>query len=188
MSKVKIQLTNVRISYPSLFKRSVYKGKEGKYEATFLIPKTNAKIKKKIDKIIADTLAEAKVKKVSSDNNCFKDGDCAETSKGEPYDGYKGHWTLKAKNNNSPVVINRDKSTIIQGDRKIYSGCYVNAIVDIWISNADYGKRFVCANLHGVQFFEDGEPLGSGNIDIDDVIDDFDDLDDDIEDDEDDDL
>ena len=35
----KIHLNNVRISFPSIIDKAIYKGKETKYEATFLIPK-----------------------------------------------------------------------------------------------------------------------------------------------------
>jgi len=33
----KIMLKNVRLSFPSLFKKAVFDGKEGKFEATVLI-------------------------------------------------------------------------------------------------------------------------------------------------------
>ena len=35
----KVTLKNVRLSFPSLFARSVFDGKEGKFEATFLLNK-----------------------------------------------------------------------------------------------------------------------------------------------------
>ena len=47
----KIKLNNVRISYPSLFRKGVFQGQETKYEATFLIDKKENKAK--IDEIKA---------------------------------------------------------------------------------------------------------------------------------------
>ena len=39
MKKEIIQLKNVRIMYPSLFRQKIWKGdKEGKYQAGFIIP------------------------------------------------------------------------------------------------------------------------------------------------------
>ena len=35
----KIQLKNVRLSFPSIFKRSEFNGEQGKFEATFLLNK-----------------------------------------------------------------------------------------------------------------------------------------------------
>jgi hypothetical protein len=166
----KIKLNNVRLSFPSLFQKAVFEGKEGKYEATFLIPKEDVKTKKAIDDAIAKALAEAKVK-VPSANYCLKDGDDIFAEK--EYEGYEGHWAIKAGNSKRPTIINRDKTPLIAEDEVIYAGCYVNAVIDIWIQNNSYGKR-VNANLYGVQFNKDGENFGAGPID---VTDDFDDLD-----------
>lgn len=165
----RIQLKNVRLSFPSVFNRSSFEGQEGKYEATFLIPKSDKKTYKLLNDAIEQAIADAKVK-VPADKRCLKDGDDSE------YDGYDGHWSFKAGNSKRPTVIDRDKSPLTLDDEKIYAGCYVNAIVDIWIQNNKYGKR-VNANLYGIQFFKDGEPFGQGPVD---VTDDFDDLEDEI--------
>jgi hypothetical protein len=162
----KIQLKNVRLSFPSLFHRSVFDGQEGKFEATLLIDKADIKTKKALDEAIAAAIAEAKIK-VPEDKRCLKDGDESD------YDGYEGNWSLKAANTKRPTIINRDKTPLVEDDEVIYAGCYVNAIIDFWVQNNKYGKR-VNANLYGVQFFKDGEPFGMGPVD---VTDDFDDLD-----------
>lgn len=165
----KIQLKNVRLSFPSVFKRSVFEGTEGKYEATFLIDKSDTKLKKQLDAAIEAALAEAKVK-VAADKRCLKDGDESE------YDGYEGHWSLKAGNSKRPTVIDRDKTPLTETDEKLYAGCYVNAIIDFWVQNNKYGKR-LNANLYGIQFLKDGEPFGQGPVD---VTDDFENIDDEI--------
>ena len=165
----KIQLKNVRLSFPSIFHRSVFEGQEGKYEATFLISKEDVKTKKILDEAIASAIAEAKVK-VPADKRCLKDGDESD------YDGYEGNWSLKAASSKRPTVINRDKTPLTDEDEVVYAGCYVNAIIDFWVQNNKYGKR-VNANLYGIQFSKDGESFGMGPVD---VTDDFDDLDDDL--------
>tara|TARA_R110000803_G_scaffold116981_1_gene185534 strand:+ start:5742 stop:6278 length:537 start_codon:yes stop_codon:yes gene_type:complete len=170
----KMQLKNVRLSFPSIFKKAVFKGVEGKFEATLLLDKADKKTKKKLDEVIEAAIKEAKVK-VPSDKRCIKDGDDAE------YDGYEGMWSVKASNSKRPTLINRDKGQIVEEDDVLYAGCYVNAIIDIWIQNNEFGKR-ANANLYGLQFVKDGDAFGRGNED---VTDDFDDLEDELDDEDD---
>lgn len=167
----KIQIKNVRISFPSIFKRSVFNGEEGKYEATVLIPKEDKKTIKMLEKAIADAQAEAKIK-VAKDKICLKDGDDSD------YEDYFDHMTLKAANSKRPTVINRDKTPLTEEDEVIYAGCRVNIIIDFWVQNNSFGKR-VNANLYGVQFVADDEPFGMGPVDVTDDFDDLDDLDED---------
>ena len=162
----KIIIKNARLSFPSLFQKSVFDGKEGKYEATLLIDKKDEALKKQIDEQIAKKVAEEKVK-VPSDKYCIKDGDESDL------DGFEGNWSLKASNPKRPTVIDRDKTPLTEDDEKLYAGCYVNAVIDFWVQNNAYGKR-INANLYGVQFVKDGEPFGTGPVD---VTDDFEDLD-----------
>jgi hypothetical protein len=166
----KIQLKNVRLSFPSIFKRASFNGEDGKFEATFLLNKeTQADQIAKLEAAIEDAIKEAKIK-VPSDKRCLKDGDEFE------YDGYAGHMAFKASSNKRPTVIDRDKTPLAEDDGKPYAGCYVNAIVDIWVQNNNFGKR-ANANLFGIQFVTDGEAFGSGDVD---VTDEFDELEEDF--------
>jgi len=161
-------LKNVRLSFPSIFQKAEFDGNIGKYESTFLLDKSDEKTKTMLDEAIEAAIAEAKVK-VPSDKRCLKDGDESD------YDGYEGHWSFKAANSKRPTVIDRDKSPLVEEDEKLYAGCYVNAVVDLWVQNNKFGKR-VNANLYGVQFLKDGEPFGMGSTDVSDDFDDLDDL------------
>ena len=169
MSKVKI--INARLSYPSIFNKAVFDGKEGKYEATFLISKKDVKTKKEIDSAIAEVIQESKIK-IPDDRYCIKDGDLSE------YVGYADHWSLKAGSMHRPTVINRDKTPIVEDDGYIYAGCYVNAIVDFWVQDNRFGKR-LNANLRGIQFVADGEHFGAGPVN---VMDQFEELEEDYND------
>lgn len=162
----KILLKNVRISFPSIFQKAVFDGTVGKYECTFLIDKSDEKLKAQLDAAIAEVIKASGIK-VAGDKICLKNGDDS------TYDGYAGTWSLKAANSKRPTLINRDKSPIIEDDELLYAGAYCNAVIDFWVMNNAFGKR-VNANLHGIQFVKHGEPFGAGNID---VFDDFDDLD-----------
>lgn len=169
----KIKLNNVRLSFPSLFQRASFQGEAGKFEATFLLSKDDhADVIGKINaEIKAGIKTNLKGAKVSDDKLCFKDGDEFE------YDGYAGHMSFKASNNKRPMIIDKDKTPLVEDDGKPYAGCYVNAVVELWYQNNNYGKR-VNANLLGVQFFKDGTPFGDGASASENDFDVFDDDDD----------
>lgn len=154
---MKIKLQNVRLSFPSLFQKAVFKGQETKYEATLLLHKedhadTIAQIKEQIKKHIKEDL---KGSKLSAERICLKDGDDFD------YSGYEGHMSFKASNNKRPLIIDRDKTPLTEDDNRLYAGCRVNAMVELWVQNNGYGKR-INANLLGVQFFKDDEPFADG--------------------------
>lgn len=154
---MKIKLQNVRLSFPSLFRKAVFQGEETKYEATMLISKENQdELYQKLKAGIAEKIkTDLKGTKLPADKLCLKDGDEIE------YDGYAGHWSIKASNNKRPMVIDKDKSPLTQDDDRIYAGCYVNAIIELWAQNNGFGKR-INANLLGVQFAKDGQPFADG--------------------------
>lgn len=162
-----IKLKNVRLSFPSLFRKAVFNGEETKFEATFLIPKNDPQVKviqAEIDKLLKSELKGAKL---GDDKVCLKDGD------GFEYQGYAGNWSIKASNDKRPLVIDRDKSPLTENENKPYAGCFVNANIEIWAQNNAYGKR-INAKLLGVQFYDHGEPFATGSVAS---VDDFDDID-----------
>ena len=160
----KIQLKNVRLSFPSLFKKAVFEGVESKFEGTFLIHKEDqAKVIKKVEAAMDEFLVEkfgskGKIPK-SLKRTCFKDGDTCD------YDGYEDHMALKAGSNRRPTVINRNKEPLVEDDEVIYAGCYVNAIVDFWYSDHPKGGKQLLANLLGVQFSKDGDSFSAAGGD-----------------------
>lgn len=176
MSNVKeevLQVKNVRLSFPSLWKKAVFDGKEGKFEATLLLDKADKKTRNKVRAMITQALVDAKLEgKVDKDRMFLRDGDKSE------YAGFAGNWSLKAANNVRPKIINRDKSQLSEEDGVMYAGCYVNAVISVWVQNNAYGKR-VNANLLGIQFVRDGEPFSGGRAASDDDFDDISDDDDD---------
>ena len=167
----KIILKNVRVSFPSLFKKGSFNGEETKYEATFLLNKEEhadsiTEIKAQIADLVKSNL---KGSKVPADKICLRDGDEVE------YDGYAGCFSIKCSTKKRPIVIDRDRSPLTEDDGKPYGGCYVNASIDLWVQNNAYGKR-VNSTLLAVQFAKDGEPFADGSTGD---VNDFDMLDDD---------
>uniref|UniRef100_UPI0025B91E9B ssDNA-binding protein n=1 Tax=Candidatus Symbiopectobacterium sp. TaxID=2816440 RepID=UPI0025B91E9B len=62
-----------------------------------------------------------------------------------------------------PLVIDRDRSALTAADGKPYAGCYVNATIDIWAMDNNFGKR-INASLGGVQFLCDGDAFAGGGV------------------------
>ena len=166
-----IKMKNVRLSFPSLFRKAVFSGAETKFEGTFLLNKEeHADTIKAIQAEIAKMLKDELKAKLPADKICLKDGDEIE------YDGYAGCMSIKASSAKRPIVIGKDKAPISEDDNVIYSGCYVNAIISLWAQNNQFGKR-INASLEAVQFAKDGEPFGDGGSKA--SVDDFDIIDDD---------
>jgi hypothetical protein len=170
----KLKLHNVRLSFPSLFRKAVFSGEETKYEGTFLINKEDqadkiAEIEAAVKTLIKDNLKGAKL---PSDKICLRDGNDVD------YAGYAGHMSIKASSAKRPLVLDRDRTPLTEDDNRLYAGCYVNAVIELWAQNNQYGKR-INANLLGVQFFKDGEPFSDG---VTASTDDFDDFPDDMDD------
>jgi hypothetical protein len=158
----KIKLKNVRLSFPSLFQTAMFgDDNTGKYEATFILDKVeHADIIKDIQAQITTFKKDLKAVNMSADKICLKDGDEQERPE------FEGKMTIKASTKKRPLVIDRDKSPIVEDDNKVYAGCYVNAILSLWGQDNRFGKR-VNAQLDGVQFNQDGEPFGDGAIAVD---------------------
>lgn len=170
MSKVKIE--NVRLSFPSLFRKAVFNGNETKFEATFLFPKDSAnhkKVQKAIDDFIAEKFQSKPPKGLKI--TALTDGDTKE------YDGYEGMMALKGGSTKRPLVIDKDKSALTEDDERLYAGCYVNAIVEFWYSDHPLGGKQILGNLLGVQFYKDGEAFSDG---VSASVDDFDEVEDDF--------
>lgn len=179
MSKT-IAIKNVRLSFENVFSKEIFEGKETEnYSATFLIPKSNTEVIDKIHAAIDRAMEKAKVKKLPATAKvCFKDGD--ESDRPEQ----QGHWTLKAKTKKRPTVIHskaEGSENLAREDGVIYSGCYVNALIDDnFYCYSNYGKG-VSASLLGVQFSKDGESFEGSRVADVNEFDEFDDGEDDEE-------
>jgi Protein of unknown function (DUF2815) len=155
-----ILLTNVRLSYPTLFTAKEIQGStKAKYSAAFILDKKKdvAQIKK-LQEVIENILKENKIK-VDPDKRCLKDGASKPDSYGDDV------FFINASSDRRPQVVDRDRSPITESDDRVYGGCYVNAVINLWPQNNDFGKR-VNASLEVVQFVKDGEPFGRKPVDV----------------------
>lgn len=157
-----IVLTNVRGSFLDIFVAKAVNGGEPRFSGNFLLDKTKdaAQIKKIGDEIRRLEAVTFKGKKLPADKVCLRDGDEKE------YDGYAGCMFLSAANKRRPTVIDRDKSPLTAEDNKPYPGCYVNAVVNLWAQDSQYGRR-INASLEVVQFVKDGPAFGAPRVNLD---------------------
>lgn len=180
----KVILLNIRCSFVALFEPDKQKQDDGTiretWKSNFLFPKDGH------DKMIAVykgqrmpvlkalkmASAEAKQKKWGDEKNWpklkpeklfLRDGDL------ENWDGYAGHHYVSsnAPLQDRPAVVTNRKDGNNEwieaqagGKASPYSGCFVNATIEIWCQDNEHGKR-INAKLKAVQFFKDGDAFGA---------------------------
>lgn len=88
---------------------------------------------------------------------CLRDGN----SKPQ-YAGYPGNLFISARTPTMPLVIDQNRQPLTQASGRPYSGAIVNASIAIWAQQNQHGRR-LNAQLRGVQFVRDGEPLAGGS-------------------------
>lgn len=77
------------------------------------------------------------------------------------FEGFEGNFYIAPSADTRPTAINRDRSPVTEEDGVIYSGCYVNAKIELWVQDNQWGKR-VNATLLGIQFVKDGDSFAGG--------------------------
>lgn len=172
---MKVKLTNVRLAFPVLFEAKTVNG-EGKpaFSASFLLDPADPQVKalnQAIEQVAKDkwgAKAEAILKQMrAQDKVALHDGDLKAN-----YDGFPGNLYVSARSATRPLVIDKDKSPLTEQDGKPYAGCFVNASIELWPQDNNYGKR-VNASLRGVQFFRDGDSFAGGGAASEDEFDDI---------------
>jgi hypothetical protein len=161
---VRILLRDVRLAFPSLWKASAPKGGgEAAFSASFLIPKTHKQLAefKAALKAVAKEKWGAKADAIyksleAADKLCLHDGD----SKAE-YDGFESNLYVSSRSKTRPSVFDGQRQELLEADGKPYSGCFVNASVELWAQDNSFGKR-INAQLRGVQFLRDGDAFAGG--------------------------
>ena len=160
---MKFTLQNVRLSFPALFEPKANDSGKLSYGAGFIFPPSHPS-KAVLDKIIDEVGTEKWGQKWPALKKQMAAGDSLLVHNGDAkasLDGYEGNLYLNANNVVRPTIVDRDTSPLIAADGKPYSGCYVNAILDIWAQDNKFGKK-INAQLQGVQFYKDGDAFAGG--------------------------
>lgn len=171
---MKIKLQNVRLAFPQLFEAKTVNGEgEPAFSATFLMPNDHpavAELRKAFETVGKEKWGAKwpTVKKEieAKDRLCLHDGDTK-----ADYAGFEGNQFVSARNKTRPLVIDRDRSPLTAADGRPYAGCYVNASIELWCQDNNYGKR-INASLRGVQFYKDGDAFAGGGAASEDEFDD----------------
>lgn len=161
---MKLKLSNVRLTFPVLFEAKTVAG-EGKpaFSASFLIDPKDPQVKI-LQAAFETTAAEKWGDKGPSILNALRAADKIALHNGNGksnYEGYAGMLYISSRSATRPLVIDRDKSPLVEADGLPYSGCYVNASIELWAQDNNYGKR-INASLRGVQFYRDGDAFAGG--------------------------
>jgi len=176
---MKLKLRAVRLSFADLYTAvSKFEG-DPKFSAMFIIDKESEEGKANLTEFrkIVRELEKERLggKELPIDKLPIQSGD------DKDYTGWAGNIILSSSNKKRPIIIGCKKSaagvwqpiTSENDQFAPYSGCYVNAIVDAWLMDNQYGQRIICS-LEAIQFAKDGERFVSSNVNLET---DFDELD-----------
>lgn len=161
---MKLLLNNVRVAFPTLFEARTVNG-EGKpaFSCSFLIDpadKQVATINAAIEKVAKEkwgAKADGILKTLrATDKVALHDGDLKSN-----YDGFAGNLYISSRSSVRPLIIDQSRNPLTEQDGKPYAGCYVNASIELYAQDNNYGKR-INATLRGVQFAADGDAFGGG--------------------------
>lgn len=166
--RLDIKMKDVRLLYAAaLFEPQRGPNGEGdpKHSATFgfsanhpVVAEIRAGFKKVAEEKWGAKAGDVFLALKAGDKLCLHDGD-AKADK----EGYKGILYLAASNKLKPLVIDGNLSPLAANSGKPYSGCYVNATVQLWAQDNRFGRR-INASLKGVQFLRDGPRLSGGGV------------------------
>jgi hypothetical protein len=159
-----IQLKNVRLSFEHVFRPTAYENNDLKFSASLLIDKKDKANLDLMRKAILDAACmengwgskgQVKVTSLTQQNRtCLHDGNTKD------YEGYENCFFVSASTPKRPTVVDADRTPLTEADGKVYSGCFVNAWVQVWAQKR-YGER-INAELIGIQFVRDGEAFSGG--------------------------
>lgn len=176
---MKLHLNNVRVSFANgLYKASAFEaGQQEKYGADFILQpdsvvlrvnpdgsKTKTTIKEAELAVATEAWKANGAKMLATlegSKKSIRDGNKRTNNSGEVYEGYEGNTYVTAKSPTRPLLIDQGRQPVTEDDGVIYSGCYVNAIIELY-ANTKPATKGVFAGLKGVQFVRDGDSFGGG--------------------------
>ena len=166
----RVLVKDARLAFPNLFEPTSITGADGKpgkprYGANLIIGMAHDQlpaIKKIIQQVAAEKWKDKAPAVLASLYKTVKvalhDGD-----EKPQYDGFPGNVFIAANSqeNAPPTVVDQARNPLNQKSGKPYAGCYVNASLEFWAQDNNFGKRINCT-LRGVQFLRDGDSFSAG--------------------------
>jgi hypothetical protein len=153
-----------RAAFLHIFNPTNFQGEGAlQYKSTVILPSGDPQIAD-IEKVCEQVGSQQwgtkwpQVKKelVTKDKMPLKDG-----NQKDHLDGFAGNMFMSTSNKVRPVVVDFDKTPLVEADGRPYAGCTCNFMIDVWAQDNQYGKR-INVKLKGVQFVEDGAAFGGG--------------------------
>ena len=150
-----------RISYPFVFDKakSMEEGKEGKYEVTLYIPKSEdiSELRGEMERVAREAFGAKFVSLEKLKSPPIKDGD--DKAAGDPANG---HWIIRGKSSQKPLIVDGVKNRI-EAKEQIYGGAYgrLNITPASFALPTQWG---ITLYLNAVQKVRDGERFGGGGI------------------------
>lgn len=163
----RVMLQGVRLAFPVLDTPEAFQGQgDPRYSATLLMEPDSdnhkavlAALKAAASAKWGENKADAAVKGLSAAaKTAVGDGDSK-----DKYDGFAGMIFVQAhaRAKTPPTLLDGRANVLPRDTGMIYAGCYVNASIEIWAQDNQYGKR-LNASLRGVQFVRDGDAFSGG--------------------------
>lgn len=180
---MKVILKDVVLSFPTLFTPKGFAGdpnSKPSYSASFLFDVDSASHKAMqaaMEQVAAEkwTKAGEGAKTLSrlqkEGKTCLRDGN------DKSFDGYEGRMYVAARSPVQPLLVHRDPfvrdedgliisqngspvpNRVTEDSGLLYGGAIVNATVDVYAQDSQYGKR-INAVLRGIQWVKHGDAFG----------------------------
>ena len=186
---MKVIVKNARLGFNDLFKAKAQKGSDVlKFSATLIIGENTSIVytvdgeKKGAKPDVLNAICEKVLKEkfngklpAKAQNWVYNKADGSTTrdeyvnDEGDYWAGIDAEtWYISANKpeekakNGKMTVLNQIKKPIEANEGILFSGCYVNAVIDVYAFDATdkQGGKGVTASLEGVQLVKTGEPLG----------------------------
>lgn len=168
-----------RLSYPHLFTPKAPNEKaDPKYSAVLLIPKSDTATVERVQTAIQAAVHDGVERRIFTQAidpahtkyPPLRDGDLPNES-GEPRGPeFTGHWFISTSSpqDRKPSIVDGQLNKIID-QSEVYPGMYVNMAIEFY-PYAQSGNKGISASLVGVQKVKDGEKLGGGVPEAEDVF------------------
>lgn len=171
----KFTLKGVRLAFPNIFTMGSVGDGEPAYGARFIVPPDHPQIAE-IEAAMAEAAKEkwketgaAVLKKLITDKRVCFSKETYTGKNGQPYDGFEDMYSLGARNGKKkdgtilkPTTFNNQNQPTGPDDGLIYGGAKVDASIEIYAQDNDFGRRINCT-LRGVRFVEHGSGFGGGS-------------------------
>lgn len=160
----KVVTGKVRFSYANVFEpRALNEGEDPKYSVCVLIPKSDTKTIKAINKAIEAAKIAGKAKIADKNGKIptnlktpLRDGDDERSD--DP--AFENCYFLNANSSRKPGLVDKDLNPILDRE-EFYSGCYGRVSLNFFAYNVQ--SKGIAAGLNNLQKLEDGERLAGGS-------------------------